>query len=83
MWNMVIKVAEANQIDVMFDLCIENSIKEAIDYVNLLLQSPTPVELEKFWCVEKNLFTGLTGRANNFKKISSAGWYTTNSMMFL
>ena len=83
MWNMVIKVAEANQIDVLFDLYIENSIKEAIDYVNYLLQPPTPVELERFWYVEKKLFTGLTGRANNFKKISSAGCYTTNSMMFL
>ena len=83
MWNMVIKVAEANQTEVVFDLYIENSVKEAIDYVNLLLQSPTPVELEKFWCVKKKIFTGLTGRANNFKKISSAGCYTTNSMMFL
>ena len=65
MWNIVIKVAEANQIDVVFDSYIENSIKEStrasrsndvesIEYVNLLLESPPPVELERFWAFLKN-----------------------------
>ena len=60
MWNMVIKVAEANQIDVVFDCYIENSIKEStsrsndtepMEYVNLLLESPPPIELA--WAFSK------------------------------
>ena len=62
---MVIKVAEANQIVVVFDSYIEDSIKEStrasrsndvepIEYVNLLLESPSPVELERFWAFSKN-----------------------------
>ena len=64
MWNMVIKVAEANQIDGVFDSYIENSIKEStrasrsnvepIEYVNLLLESPSPAELGRFWAFSKN-----------------------------
>ena len=64
MWNMVIKVAEANQIDVVFDSYIENSIKEStrtsrsndtepMEYVNLLLESPPPIELERSWAFSK------------------------------
>ena len=62
---MVTKVAEANQIDVVFDSYIENSIKESakanrfndvepIEYVNLLLKSLSPVELERFCVSSKN-----------------------------
>ena len=62
---MVIKVAEANQIVIVFDSYIENPIKEStrtshsndvepIEYVNLLLESPPPAELEKFWAFSKN-----------------------------
>ena len=52
MWNMIIKVAAANQIDVVFDSYTKNSIKEStrashsndvkpVEYVNLLLESST------------------------------------------
>ena len=62
---MVAKVAEANQIDVVLDSYIENSIKEStrasrsndvkpITYVNLLLESPLPVELKRFWASSEN-----------------------------
>ena len=65
MWNMVIKVAEANKIDIVLDSYIEDSIKEstraspsndveAIEYANLLLESPPPVDLERFWESSKN-----------------------------
>ena len=65
MWNMMLKVTGANQIDVVFDSYIENSIKESkrashsndvepTEYVNLLLESPPPVELERFWASSKN-----------------------------
>lgn len=52
MWNVMIKVAAANQIDVVFDSYIKNSIKELtrashsndvkpVEYMNLLLESST------------------------------------------
>ena len=65
MWIMVIKVAGANQIDVVFDSYIENSIKESTrasrsndveptECVNLLLELPSPVEPKRFWASSKN-----------------------------
>ena len=56
---MVTKVAEASQVDVVFDSNLENFIKESTraslcndaeltEYVNLLLESSPPVMLKRF-----------------------------------
>ena len=65
LWNMITKVGENNQIDIVFDSYVENSIKELtresrsndaepVEYVNILLESPPPVEVDKFWASSKN-----------------------------
>ena len=65
LWNMITKVGEANQIDIVFDSYVENSIKELtresrsndvepVEYVNILLESPPPVEVDRFWASSKN-----------------------------
>ena len=61
---MVTKVAEASQVDVVFDSNLENFIKESTraslcndaeltEYVNLLLESSPPVMLKRFWASSK------------------------------
>ena len=62
---MITKVGEVNQTDIVFDSDVENSIKELtresrsndvepIEYVNILLESPPPVEVDRFWASSKN-----------------------------
>ena len=65
LWSMRTKVGEANQIDIVFDSYVENSIKESarasrsnavepVEYVNNLLGSSPPVEVDRFWASSKN-----------------------------
>ena len=62
---MITKVGEANQIDIVFNSYVENSIKEStrasrsnavepVEYVNILLESSPPVEVDRFWASSKN-----------------------------
>ena len=57
--SMITKVGEANQIDIVFVSYDENSIKESsrasrsnavepVEYVNILLESSPPVEIDRF-----------------------------------
>ena len=65
LWSMITKVGEANQIDIVFNSYVENSIKEStrasrsnavepVEYVNILLESSPPVEVDRFWASSKN-----------------------------
>ena len=62
---MISKIGKATQIDIVYDSYIENSIKdserrrrssdiEPVEYVNLSLDSPSPVEIDRFWASSKN-----------------------------
>ena len=65
LWSMITKVGEANQIDIVFDSYVENSIKEStrasrsnaaepVEYGNILLESSLLVEVDRFWAYLKN-----------------------------
>ena len=65
LWSMITKVGEANQIDIVFNSYVENSIKEStrasrsnavepVEYVNILIESSPPVEVDRFWVSSKN-----------------------------
>ena len=49
LWSMITKVGEANQIDIVFDSYVENSIKES----TRASRSP-PAEVDRFWASSKN-----------------------------
>ena len=65
LWSMTTKAGEVNQVDIVFDSYVENSIKEStrasrsnavepVEYVNILLESSPPGEVDRFWASSKN-----------------------------
>ena len=75
LWSIT-KVGQANQIDIVFDSYVENSIKEStrascsnaaepVEYVNILLESSPPVEVDRLLASSKkkggttNFITGI------------------------
>ena len=65
MWKTITNIAEADEIHIVYDSYLENSLKgherlrrsaevEPIEFVNLSKQSPVPVQLERFWACSVN-----------------------------
>ena len=65
MWKTITHIAEANEIHIVYDSYLENSLKghersrrsaevEPLEFVNLSQQSPVPVQLERFWACSVN-----------------------------
>ena len=65
MWKTITHIAEADEIHIVYDSYLENSLKghersrrsaevETVEFVNLSQQSPVPVQLERFWAFSVN-----------------------------
>jgi len=62
-WHLVTTAVSAGRVDMVYDSYLEGSIKEserkrrspvdAVEVVNMKLSSPIPVELERFWLLQR------------------------------
>ena len=65
MWKSMTSVSKFDTIHIVYDSYIDDSIKEAerirrakesdpLEYIDLSLQSPLPVQLDRFWACSRN-----------------------------